>query len=383
VNRRHLLFFVAVVAVPFILYDMINPYIIGMDGYYYLNAVCRNGELVGETPLTISIFSLIPCHMGVIKAIMYLLALASTLAVAKTGEVFHKNGWLAGLFVFLSPLIIFEFAKLENENFAFPLLFFANHLILDGMKKKCVKRQLVAIALVILAGQIWQGSIYYILIYGIMTAVASPFTMAAILRFGNTLTDRLIPVTPVWENTFGVGLIFLGAFTFTIIGVFLEPFIIIPSIWWFAIMIYNPKFGIHVIPFLAVGAVNLYNSKQLNKLDVKYKKPIWGTVKTALVITSVIMLFVGGFAIATAQPPTRGHVRLVKEFIAFQDAGFEAKNGWSYGYWVRYFGGTPTAWSGGEWNQDFSTGYILTHLDLNCPLVDESAEMQLYACSVQ
>ena len=364
------------------IYITANPNIIGTDSYFFLSHICEQGTpLTNETELTRNIFANIPCNIVIIKIIQFSCALLALFGVVQTANIFHKkNAWLAGIFVFLAPVFFFEFAKFESEIFAYPLLFWANYFILKGIKEKKWLEQLGGLALIGLAGLLWKGAIYYIIIYGLITPIISPFTLGAILIFRNELTKHLMPNNVVWENFAGIGPLWLGVFLFSTIGIFLEPLIIIPSIAWLTISFFNAKFTIHAVPFLAIATLNLYNNKNLNNLDKKYGKPIWGTIKIVLIATSIIMCFMIAMVGSFAQPPTTNQVELVQEFVSYQQQGYECKNDWSYGYWVKYWGGEPTAWGGGEWIQDYNTGVILSGRDLNCTILGSAREMKLYTC---
>ncbi len=379
-NIKQFLILAMALAVPFIFYTTLKPNLIGFDSYYFLDFVCNNGNLDTQNITTQAIFSIIPCNFALIKALQYFLTLIALIGVVKTGELFHRNGWLAGLFVFLSPIIFFEFMKFENEVFAFPILVWANYFLIKGVRNHNIKQKIAGLGLIFIAGAIWEGAVYYLLPYSFLTMVAAPFFLTAILVFREKLFGNLLTNNAVYENMAFIGLIHLGVFLFAVLGLFLELTIAVPGLFWLAVTAMNAKFYFHVVPFLAVGTLLLYNHPNLNKLDEVYEKPIWKTVKTILVITPFILVFVYGYSISFAQPPTQQQTALIERFVEMQQSGLESKNDWSYGYLVRFYGGKPTAWGGGVWQQDYNSGIVLTWVDLNCERIGKANEMKLYDC---
>lgn len=368
-------------SIPFLLYTILNPSFMGYDTYYFLANICNASSIATESITTQAIFSLIPCNFYFIKIMQYLLALLALLGVAQTGRVFNqKKGWLAGLFVLLAPGFIFEFAKLESENFAFPILFWANYFVIKGIMQKKIKPQLIGLALVGIAALLWEGSIFYLLVFSLMTLVATPFGLLGLSMFWIKIFGHLQSNNTVWENTFLIGFVYLGVFLFSTIGVVLNPVVLIPGFAWLAMGFTNSKLAFHAIPWLAIGTLLLYESKALNNLDKKFKTPIWKTCKITLLTSVIALVLVSGIAISLAQPPTQEQAQIIKQFVEIQASGEDVKNDWGYGHLVNFYGGKATAHSGGIWKQDYSTGFILTSQELNCILLRNAKEMNLYKC---
>lgn len=368
-ERKHLLFLFFLTAVPFFVYIFGKFAFIGMDTYYFLDFICYNGVLGNESLLFQHILSFLPCNFAVLKGILFLLAFLTVVGVAKTGELFYKNGWLAGLFVFFAPVFFFEFAKFENDQFAFPILVWATYFFLKGTIEKKVKYNFLGIALVVFAGLFWQGAIFYLPAFGLISLIGLPYAVAAIACFGNKMFNEITPTYQVTESLPFVGLIYLGVFLSLFVGIFLQPVLILPSIYFLIIATANSKFVFHSVLFLSVAALSIYNNPKLNRLEV------WGLIKTILVFTAVVMALVSGLVVIT-KPPTLQDIDLVEAFVA--EGG--GKNDWSYGHWVNFYGGNASASHGGNPIQDYNSGKILTAVDLNCLLLSKSGNIKFYDC---
>jgi len=364
-------------------YFFLNPFPHGVDSYFYLSSVCGRGfDLSAEPVLTRLVFSVFPCDLFLVKILQFCSVLVAVLAVIHIAKIFHKDNYvLAGLFVFFAPVFLAEFAKFESELFAFPLLFWADYFVLRGLKEGLWKWQALGLFFVLVASGFWQGAVFYLIPFGLMSVLFSPFLLAAILLFKDKMDGNIFVKAVLWESSPYIGLTFLGLFLVTFLGLVFEPLVFLPGFFWLVLTCFNAKFAVHAVPFLAVGVLNLYNNKNFNNLDKKFKQPIWETVKIVLKISGVVLMVVVFLILAFFWPPTIGQIGLVKEFVDFQEQGYDTKNDWGFGYWVRYWGGEPTAWGGGEWIQDYNTGVILTGRDLNCLILGQANRMFLYDCN--
>jgi len=380
-NKKQFLIIAVLLAVPFSAYFFLNPNLFGFDTYYHLDLIHNIANDSEFLSVNMPFLQDINAQIVLIKLTLYLLALCSVLIVAKTAELYHKNGWLAGLFTFLSPLLVFEFAKFENDQFAFPILFAANYFLLKGILEKSLKHQIIAFLLVCFAGLIWKGSIYYLIFYAFVSMWFILPAIVSILVFRiNNVVGNFTANNLVLENTFFDGIKYLGAYCPLVLGIFLTPVVNVLGTLWLFTGIINAKFLIHSVPFLSIGALTLFNNKNLNSLDKKYKKPIWAIVKKTLIGCVILLPFVYAFGLSYAQPPRPEHFNIVDEWVGFQEQGFDTKNDWAYGYWIKYRHGNPTAWGGGTWEQDYNSGIILTWKDLNCEKLNSFKEMKLFNC---
>lgn len=368
--------------VPFGFY-FFTPYIFGTDTFLYLSNICNGTPLPADSPATQFVFSLLPCNFVVLKLLLYFLALVCLLGVAQTGNLLYKNGWLAALFVFLNPLFVFGMAQLENENFAMPFLFWANYFALKAKLTQHWERignAFVALVLVGYGALFWNGAAYYVAAFGLLALPFVPTAIASILFYGRQMWDNLMPKAGMYEAIFGIGVIFLGVNIFTLVGLFLNSNIMLISIFWIVVLVLMGKFAINAVPWIAIATLALYNEKRFEKFDAMTKKPFWKTFKQILIMTAIIMPLAYGYSITFFQPPQTEDVAMVKEFVSLQQQGYDCKNDFSYGYWIQFFGGKPTAVGGFGTDQNYSSGIILTPEDLNCTILKEHLQLKLYDC---
>ena len=126
----------------------------GIDSYAaWLTIRTNEVNLLSYQPLAIEIYNLLPDSLIVFKLIMFLclfLSLIGFYFIAK--RFFPENAVLITfILVSLGPLLIFEFAKFENELFAWPLMIWGCYFF----SKKEVKGILVGLGLLILSTQFW------------------------------------------------------------------------------------------------------------------------------------------------------------------------------------------------------------------------------------
>lgn len=286
---------------------LLKPEVGGFDSYYYLSALSipENGFLW-------------------VKATVFCCLFASTVFVALLGQVFWpKNGWLAGIFVFASPVWLMEFWKFETEQFAYPILFLA---VLLWFKNK----RFAALACLIPAFLLWNGSILYVFAFSLYWA-ALLVPAALILALFYKKIPNLLPNLSVQENFPIVGAVYQF---FALAGLFFMPKALLKAGAFFLIMAgLNGKFAVHVAPFLAVGLVGAWN----------HKNPTFKSLAPAACIVGIML----SSALVLAYPPIGEQASAAR--LAVQESGGETvHNNWTYGHLIEYYGGKALARAGGK-----------------------------------
>jgi len=92
---------VILICFGFFALTFLNPYPFGYDSFYYLNVVCNSAPfVVGELPLSVALFSVLPCNIILIKCLLFLCCLSACLSCSLLGEHFVKDkGWFGLVFL--------------------------------------------------------------------------------------------------------------------------------------------------------------------------------------------------------------------------------------------------------------------------------------------
>lgn len=401
------------IALLFILSALIfAPYffrsdIVGADSYNFLNYMCKEeyhyfkekekqrsldaflaldvsfffeDRYPSEPPLVLLVINLIPCNIVIIKLILFCLFFISLLSIAFLGELFDKEqGWKVGIFVFLTPLLTWEFLKFENDSFAFPLLLWSMYFFIKGKMEKGHKGRLInhgiAIALVWAASTFWAGSLYYFVAYAIDSIIAFIIAVPVLIFLGRKLLLHAMPNVAIFENT-----PFLAAFYLLIPLWFISyvNLIFLPQLAFFLILaMVNAKFSLHVLPLLSICVLRAYLNKDLSKSKV------WRKLMSLLMILSIAIGIWGGVNILRL-PPTAEQWQVIDRGIEIsQEEGLEFYNSWELGYWVQWKD-QAASHSTGPSELDFNTYHdaiVITHLDTNhCAKIEEYVNYKIYRC---
>lgn len=312
---------VLAVATAFFVPYFAKTWLIGYDSYYYLRFWEVGSDLL---------------HPKI--ALFYLLCV-SALSISLLGEsISKKNGWLAGIIVFLSPVFLQEFLKLETEAIAFPILFMS----LFWFTKEGKLNKIVGAAFVAIATFFWLPSITWLIpatfLFPLLYFFWLPAVPAGINNSGYFLPKAVQEsFAPMQGITFHWGLLFFGIMALALLWKRKEwqkikpllPFFIV-----FSIMAgLNGKFGIFLAPLLAVFAVAAW----------EHFAPSWKRIAAYIMIASV---FASGFSILYIHEPTDQTVLAVQEVVE-NAKGKTICNDWTYGHIIEYFGGKAIAKAGG------------------------------------
>lgn len=356
-NREQLAWVTTATAIPFAIY-LLRPNLFGHDPYHFLMQFkALGGNIIAA------------------KCLLFCLALASALGIACLGTLFNqKHGWKAGVLAYLSPLLVFEFAKLENDQFAFPILIWATYLLFKGTKennslKKKLAYQGTATAMVLAATPIWGGSAYYLIAFATTAILPGLIAIPIIARHAQQLIHFATPYQPLgWENRPLIGFAYLWVLALGYAGAFAQ---IIPMLGFFTLLLLlNAKFMIHAVPLAAVGFTQILEWRKMKK----YAPFFMGLALVTAAGTGVDLLLF--------QQPTQAQLEAVDYAIAIAPGG-SIQNDWELGYWVQWRGGKTRNYGGGTRFVDFnkSKGIILTKQSLGCPSLKEFGQLTVYDCN--
>lgn len=319
---------------------LLSPMIGGFDSYHYLSAL-----------------NIPQSSFLLVKVATFLCLFASAVFIGLLGEVFdQKNGWAAGYFAFGSLVFLSEFWKLETEQFAYPILFLSVFLFFKG-------RKALACLLLIPATLIWNGSILYLFAFTLHWIWLTPFAFTA-LAFLYNRVGMILPNQAVQENTpiFGV---FYQAFL--LFGARYVPKKLLWATGFFLIVAFlNAKYAIHLVPFLSVGVVFLFNEKNISFKALAIAGP------------AIVILFLALFV--PTYPPTVEQASAVK--LAIQEVkGEVVYNDWAWGHVIEYYGGRPLAKGGGEQPDLNCSGcVVLTRKEIDCRCLNCPSFLAVYRC---
>ncbi len=346
--------------IPFIFY-LLKPLLFGFDGYSYLSLICNGSEMPAFTlPLASILFQLLPCNILAIKLVLLCLALLFVYFTALLGSVFDKeNGWKAGLWIWFSPILFFEFAKFENEAFAYPIILAALWIFFS---EKNLKGFISGFGLLTaVTFLLWGGAIVPFLAICVSYLPLLLFSIPALFFLWKKISANLFSFKGhIAENAPIIAYKYWFILLLGITG--LPKQLILTTLALLAAGFIQVKFAILAIPFLVIGMNNLIKEFKLEKL--------------AYTII-IILVFVYGFAMLQ-QPPTPTQIQAIKYTIT-QSPDKNISNDWSYGWLVKYLGGTTDSFCYYKKQQDF-TGWSVSTQDLNCTMIKNFGDAKVFYC---
>lgn len=376
VSRIEAAYLFVLTAIPFLFY-IFKPDIFGSDGYAYLLWICQQSPLQNQGMIAEFIFNVMPCNIIAVKCVLFLLCFVSVLAIANLGKLFWKNGWFAGVLALLSPAMIFEFFKFENDQFALPLIFWSVYFFYVGLtheqEETRMRSTLISAGLLVIAGLIWEASAFMIFAFALanffFTFLAVPVFFMAFPKFDQAL--GFVHWGKVAENTPLIGLIWLGflllGFTGLIRGNKAGWRFVTPAILLFLVVMLNAKYVLLVVPFLAVGMINAWNTI------------IPKEFKTMLFAVILFLPFLYGFQ-SLGMQPTETDWKAID--FALNEAHYEKiQNDWDLGWWVKWHGGETNNFAGPNSQFKEPSGIVLSRLEqVDCPLLKAFEHIGVYDC---
>lgn len=364
-----------ITAVPFAFY-LFKPDIFGSDGYAFLLWTCQ-GLVLGQGMFNFLIFEAIPCNIIAIKCILFLLCFCSVLAIANLGKLFWNNGWFAGVLAFTSPIIVYEFFKFENDQFAIPLIFWSVYFFVKGLvyedEETRLRSSLYAAGLLIVAGFIWEAAALMLFAFALgnifFTFLSIPVFVIAFPKMSQVL--GFAHWGRVSENTPLIALGWLGFLLLGCVGLIKGNKagwrFTLPAILLFIIIMFNSKFAILLVPFLSVGLLNAWNTVMQKEF------------KTMIVLLCLFFPFFYGFQ-SLGMQPTANQWEAID--YAIKESGYEMmQNDWDLGWWVKWHGGVTDNYAGANSNFKEPVGIVLTRFEeLDCPILKDFNGIRVYDC---
>ena len=349
--------------------------LIGVDAYFFFSQVCKKTEFSEffSQPIGAQIvFSLMPCSFFAAKLLLFACLFAGVLGIAFLGKVFdEKNGWRAGLFAFLSPLLVFEFAKFENDALAFPFLFWAAYFFYSsGLKNKFIACVLGGIALLF-----WYPSLLFLVGLFLGSAIVLPFFFALLIKIEAVLSF-LFDSCNVLEMQSLKGVLYFFLLSAGYLGA-LNSGLLLQTLFFTVLAVLRFKLAFLTVPFLAVG-LSCFFLNARNRVQCRRKAFVSGffaVLGLGLALCwGVCLLF---------QPPFESDWQAI-DFALEQASlcGLPLKNHWDFGYWVGFKGVFPSAYAGVGAVQDYNGSIVLTSSasSLPCTLLKDFLTAKVWKC---
>ncbi len=359
---------------------------LGYDSYYFLKQVCGGNPLFNETinPLANMVLSVLPCDVLFIKVILILFFWASMLAIYAIGSLFgKKEAIILTIFAGITPIIINNSFKFENDSFAFPIMFFGVYFFLKYLlnEKKNKLNLLASIGLIGTATLFWGGAIYYIIAFTLAEPILLLLTIPILFLFGPLLLTQIIPRLEIAENHPVKGMMsFMFYMVFIMFGSgkkIVDFYFPVITILFILLGLINPKFMILGVPFYALAILKIWQSATPSN-----KKRILGLAITLNLAWGLTLFF------HTTQP-YYSEIVATEEIVNYsQDFNLQIANDWGYGHMILYNGGETNYHSSYSDYNFFESPQtlILTREQLNCEIIQEydkpiiQAGLNLYKC---
>jgi len=359
---------------------------LGYDSYYFLTQVCGGNPIYDaptNAPLHDLLLPYLPCNDFLLKLVLVtLFGMALLTIYAITRIRYKEHAHLGTLFALVSPILLYNAFKFENDAFAFPIMYASLYFFLkyldSGKQKKIFL--LPCLGLLFVASLFWGASLYYLLIFTIFEPLLLLFTIPLLLLFFGSLFGGILPDFAVNENNPLQGVL---AF------LFFQIFWLLPrtkkvfdfdfkklTIVLVGVGLLNPKFMVLAIPMLSLTLSKVYSM-----LDSNNKKKM----------VALSMVLVVGFALpiglGSLHPSLIEH-EAVKDLVEYSvDLNKPIGNDWSYGHLVYFYGGET--YNHSTWQRkssSFGNSVVLSRKDLNCGIIKEypsnplEGNMKIYDC---
>lgn len=364
-KRNPYLIFFFLLLIPFLVY-FARPDFIGNDTYGFLLLTCQQNNAINVDGIVYFVFSVLPCSFIGIKVLLFALAFFAGCFCIKLATLFSpENGWRASYLLFLSSVTVLEFAKLENDQFAFPFLFASVYFFFHGFRTGKRLSYILCFLCWGIAGLFWYGAIFYLFAFAFHVLILAIVSVVFLYFFGRQLLGIVIRTEQIMEDMpfkFHIHLLL----NFGIGGLIYEPLLLPAGVFFFILGSISAKFWILSLPFLVTGMVLL-----LEGLKIEWLYPI-------TTIISILLVF--GLAQSIwLNPPTQDHWNAIGYAMVESDG--KINNDWGMGYWVKFVGGETESFASMHHQQDFNSDRIVvSERDLNCLTLNRFGSVRVYSC---
>lgn len=389
--------------IPF-LFHVLHPLVLGTDAvfFYLFSCGASNIPQVPIQPLAKLLFEALPCNLIVFKFVSSIFLFASSLIVAKIGELFDKKyGWLAGVFVFFSIAWLGFHIQIEDDLLGYPILFGSVYFFLKGMRDNDRFSKALAVALVLFVGAfVWKGALLYLAAFSFFWLPSLIILLFVLFYIGFGSIGALFGNSLIQENmdfvkTFlfaGAGSIGLGH-GMGLVGVYIYRYrnwLFVPFL---VALLFNLKWAIHLSPFLGVGIMLAIRDFDLKIKTGKLRFESWVNNRFVVIFIGMALISLTTQSIGLLfQTPYPGQIEAVS-FAVEQANGKLIDNDWSYGYWIMYFGGKTITYGGGwpSYTDSWNDAILLTEnpkINTDCKLLKKwpkggfyKNDIRIYNCA--
>lgn len=382
------LFFVSLI--PFFVFLSMDRFI-GYDSFYFLDQVCNVQDVKMVEPLSEVLFSVLPCDFLFLKVFIWLVFFGCTVLTALIGSEFYKNGWLAGLFVFLTNQWIRVLFQFENDFVGLFFLLLGSYFFLK--KSSLGTYKFLGLVSFLIAALFWRGAVFYFLAFSFVSLINFPFFVFAVVYDFDSFLYSITPGFAVLEN---MPFVSLGYLLFLNLGVFFLPKRLrVVGVVFFVLALLKFKYLLLAAPFLAVGFVGLMNElvrgswsfSEFLLLDysdvfLNWKKSVCALLVIVFWCVSFGLIVSSSFSLFN-QAPYGSEIAAVK-FVVSEADGSLIFNDWELGHIVAFYGGVPFERAGIDHYSgfvDWADGFAVTaNHDLNCVLLEDFGERAVFYC---
>jgi len=349
-NKNEIFVFIAFAFISFF-GVFLRKDLFGFDSYALWTAIASNNFVAfPNQPLANFLFIWFPTNLLFFKLFMFASFCCTLLIIfvfVRKHYGFRFSWYVPFLLLGLFPVFLFEFAKFENDLFAYPLIVLSLFLLFERKWFWCFP------LLLSVGFWLWPG--YF---------------------FVNALGWDVLE-QGFFRGFFGLGL-----------GVFVLPLFLLRRDWlvWFVglfflvVFCFQPKFWVFLVPFMVFGIGEL--------LKIVNDKP---SIKIFVLLVPLFLIFSYNIALFMQQP-TLNEWEIVDCSVGLaKDTNLPLYNDWSFGYWIEHKQ-YSTKFKGNGVNPDYNSlekGFLaLTSQDLGlvlgCELVNEwsssTRSIKLWKC---